>query len=145
MKVLLDTSVLVTAVVDQLPNHAASLACYRHCRGGKRRATGFCTAHALAEAYATLTRLPLSPRIQPTDAVRLIHTNFERDLTIVAATREDYDDAIDRVARLGLASGVIYDALHLIAAERLRCERLYTFNLRDFERLEPRRVSIMAP
>jgi hypothetical protein len=32
-----------------------------------------------------------------------------------------------------------------MAAERLRCERLYTFNLRDFERLEPKRVRIMAP
>jgi predicted nucleic acid-binding protein len=145
MKVLFDTSVLVTAVVDQLPNHAASLACYRHSRGGKGRDAGLCTAHALAEAYATLTRLPLSPRIQPTDAARLIRTNFDRDLTVVGATREDYDEAIDRVARLGLASGVIYDALHLIAAERLRCERLYTFNLRDFERLEPKRVRIMAP
>lgn len=145
MKVLFDTSVLVTAVVDRLPNHAASLACYRRHRRGAGRTAGLCTAHALAECYAAFTCLPLSPRIQPADAARLVTRNFVADLQVVEMTHADYVEALRRVATLGLASGVIYDALHLAAAERLRCARLYTYNVRDFDRLGPEGVKIMTP
>ncbi len=145
MKVLFDTSVLVTAVVDRLPNHAESLACYRRHRRGPGRTAGRCTAHALAECYAALTALPVSPRIQPADAERLVAHNFLSDLLVEEATREDYAAALHRVARLGLASGVVYDALHLTVAERSGCVRLYTYNIRDFERLAPKRVRVMTP
>ena len=65
MRVLFDTSALVTAVVSTLPHHRPALACYQQFRGGVSRTQGFCTTHALAEAYATLTAMPLAPRISP--------------------------------------------------------------------------------
>lgn len=37
-------------------------------------------------------------------------------LTIIELVKEDYEAAIKRCARLNIANGVIYDALHLQAA-----------------------------
>jgi predicted nucleic acid-binding protein len=145
MKVLFDTSALVTAVVSQLPHHAAALTCYRRHRKSGRVRSGLCTTHALAESYATLTALPLSPRIAPADAVRLVAENFLAHLDVVALEASDHKSALERVALLGLASGVVYDALHLACAERLGCDRLYTYNIGDFTRLVPRGTKVVVP
>lgn len=145
MKVLFDTSVLVTAVVSQLPHHASALACYRRHRRVGRTRTGVCTSHALAECYATLTALPLAPRIAPADAVRLVTGNFVEHLQVVELETRDYTAALDRVASLGLASGVVYDALHLVCAEREGCDRLYTYNVLDFTRLASKSTKVLPP
>ncbi len=145
MRVLFDTSVLVTAVVSGLPHHRQAFACYQKFRGSGRRERGFCTTHALAEAYATLTAMPLVPRMLPADAALVIRQNFSRDLTVLPLSAGDYTAAVERVASLGLSSGIIYDSLHLLAAERHACKRIYTYNLADFARLFPRAVEIIAP
>ncbi len=46
---------------------------------------------------------------------------------------------------LGLVSGVIYDALHLACGERSGCDRLFTYNLSHFRRLEAKGIAISAP
>ena len=143
MNVFFDTSVLVTAMVDQLPNHEAALACYRRVRGGKTKP--LCSTHSLAECYATLTAMPLPRRIRPSEAGRLIRENLRRDFQVCPLLLKDYDDAIDRVVERGLPSGVIYDALHLLCAERQGCSRLYTFNTTDFERLKAGSIVIVTP
>ncbi len=143
MLVLFDTSVLVSAVVAQLPRHSTAFASFSHYTGADHVAA--CTTHTLAETYATLTALPLPRRIQPAEALKLIEANFIARLRVIDLTARDYEDALRRVASLGLASGVIYDALHLIAAERIGCERLYTYNLSRFNRLQSTRVQIAPP
>jgi predicted nucleic acid-binding protein len=147
MKVLFDTSALVTAVVDQLPNHEAALACYRRFaqprRGGG--STAICSTHTIAECYATLTALPLGRRIQPTEATRLIEENFLRHLEVVPLSAADYKAAVARVTELDLRSGAVYDALHARCAERCDCDRIITYNIADFERLKPAGVAITTP
>jgi predicted nucleic acid-binding protein len=143
MNVFFDTSVLVTAMVDQLPNHEAALACYRRARGGKVRP--MCSAHALAECYATLTAMPLPRRIRPSEANRLIRENLVRDFQVCPLLLDDYDHAIERVVERGYPSGVIYDALHVVCAERQGCARVYTFNTKDFERLKTGSIVIVTP
>jgi len=143
MKVFFDTSVLVTAMVDQLPNHEAALAYYRQARSGKTKP--MCSAHALAECYATLTAMPLPRRIRPTEASRLIRENLLRDFEVCPLLLEDYDAAIERVSERGFPCGVIYDALHLLCAERQRCSRVCTFNTSDFERLKTGGIVIVTP
>jgi|LakMenEpi03Aug12_release.lakeMendotaPanAssembly.Ray.scaffolds.fasta_scaffold271133_3 predicted nucleic acid-binding protein len=146
MKVLFDTSALVTAVVDQLSNHEAALACYRkfvHPRRGG--ATAMCSTHAIAECYATLTALPLGRRIQPAEALRLIEENFVRHLEVVPLSVADYKAAVSRVAALGLRSGAVYDALHARCAEQRGCDRIITYNTADFERLKPPGIEISTP
>jgi predicted nucleic acid-binding protein len=143
MKVLFDTSVLVAALVTDLKNHEASQGCllqyttYPH--------EGYCTAHALAECYATLTVLPLKRRIQTTEAAMLISESLAKRLSVIETKSNLYSEAIQRVSRLGLISGIVYDALHLISAESSGCDRLYTYNLRHFHALCPIDISISAP
>jgi predicted nucleic acid-binding protein len=146
MKVLFDTSALVTAVVDQLENHPAALASYRRFAQPRRgQSQAACSTHALAECYATLTALPLARRIQPAEATRLIEDNFLNDLEVVPLSAADYKSALARVAATGLRSGVVYDALHVRCAERSGCERIITYNIADFERLVPPGIEVVTP
>lgn len=143
MRVLFDTSVLITAVVTELPRHAPAFTCFKAFTGGEHE--GCCTTHTLAECYATLTALPLSRRIRPAEAARLIDETIVERLVVFDLDTDAYRRSVRRVAELSLASGVIYDALHLAAAEHHRCVRLYTYNEKHFRRLVPDGVSVMAP
>lgn len=146
MKVFFDTSALVTAVVDQLPNHAAALACYRqHTRSRRGKPTAFCSTHAIAECYATLTALPLRRRIAPFEAARLIEQNFLRHLAVLPLSLADYEQTITRVSSLGLASGAVYDALHVRCALEAGCSRIITYNTGDFTRLVPAGIEVVTP
>ena len=143
MKVFFETSVLVTVVVDQLPNHEAALSCYAKYTRGRHR--GACSTHSIAECYATLTALPLARKVQPAEARLMIAENFMAQLEVIDLPSKHYVKAIRRVSDFNLSSGVVYDALHLICAEEADCQRLYTYNLRHFERLRPKRVLISLP
>ncbi len=143
MKVCFDSSVLVAAVVDQLSNHESACACFVQYSQGKHH--GCCSTHALAECYATLTALPLPRKIKATEALVLIEENFIKRLEILTLTQADYAAALIRSSQLGLVSGVVYDALHLVAAERAGCQRIYTYNLAHFQRLQPHGIIVTAP
>ncbi len=141
MRVYFDTSALVTALVAQLPNHEAALACLT---GACRDHEALVSTHALAETYATLTALPLARRIQPSEA-RAIVADLRRKLGVLSLGARVYERAIDRVASLGLSSGSVYDALHLQCAEGAGCRRLHTYNLGHFQRLGPEGLTVLAP
>ena len=143
MRVLFDTSVLVPAVVDQLANHEAALDALLGYTAGEH--AGYCSTHALAECYATLTALPLRRRVLPAEARQLVEESILGRLTAVPLTRDDYLDAVRRVSHAGLASGVVYDALHVCCAERIPVDRILTGNLTDFERLRPAGIVVMGP
>ncbi|MDW8289532.1 MAG: PIN domain-containing protein [Armatimonadota bacterium] len=59
MRVLLDTSVLVSAVVEAHPRHEWSLNWLKRAHHSEIEAV--VSAHSLLEMYAVLTRLPLHP------------------------------------------------------------------------------------
>jgi len=59
MKVLLDTSVLVAAMVESHPAHERSLSWLQRIKKGSD--TGLVSAHTIAELYAILTTLPMKP------------------------------------------------------------------------------------
>lgn len=103
MRAFFDTSALVTAIVDQVPNHAAALACYRRLTQPRRGVPkAVCSTHALAECYATLTALPLPRRIQPAEAARLIEKKFLGHLDAMPLSAADYKAALARVTTLGM-------------------------------------------
>jgi len=143
MKVFFDTSVLVAVVVDQLPQHERALEVFANfCESDNE---GICSTHCLAECYSTLTALPLARRIQPHEAWQIIEENFTKKLTVLDLKRSLYLKTLRRVSQLGLRSGVIYDALHLACAEQAKCDQLYTFNLRDFKKLNPVGPNLLSP
>ena len=143
MRVYFDTSVLVPAVVDQLANHEAAFEAFLNHTAGPHRA--YCSTHALAECYATLTAVPLPRRILPGEARQLIQESILGRVTAVPLTADDYAHALARVADAGLTSGAVYDALHVCCAERMSIDRILTYNIGDFERCRPRGILITAP
>lgn len=135
MDVLFDTSILVPAIVAELPQHAKTAPLLRRVIRGESRL--HVSTQTLAELYATLTALPLSPRITPGQAARLIEQNALQNAKVISLDADDYEAAIKRMVSLGLSSGAIYDALQVRAAEKAGVQELYTLNGRDFRRMPP--------
>ena len=69
MKILLDTSVLVAAMVETHPAYEAAFPYLLRMKKGEEN--GFVAAHSLAESFSVLTRLPVRPRISPALAHKL--------------------------------------------------------------------------
>ena len=143
MRTLFDTSVLVSAVTDQLVNHEAALdALVRYAHGEHE---GYCSTHALAECYATLTALPLRTRIVPAEAIMLVEENILAKLSVIDLSVDDYRNVLRRVAKRGLTSGAIYDALHMDCAHRLAVDQILTCNVSHFDRFQVPGIAIREP
>lgn len=134
--VLVDTSVLVAASVAVHPAHARSRAVLSQApRHGPRLVVA---AHALAEAYAVLSTMPLSPRVSPQQALALVERNIAgHAAAIVDLVAADYLEAVRRLAGLGFAGGITCDMLHVVAAEKAGAREIITLNTKDFDRIAP--------
>ena len=143
MRTLFDTSVLVSALVDQLVNHEAAFDALDRYAHGEHQ--GYCSAHALAECYATLTALPLRTRIVPGEAIMLVEDNILEKLSVMDVSVDDYRNVLRRVANLGLTSGAIYDALHMDCARRLAADQILTYNVSHFDRFQVPGIAIREP
>jgi predicted nucleic acid-binding protein len=140
VKVALDTSVLVAAVLEDHPGHARA-AWWLRSEGVERLATW----HAYAEAWAVLTALPMEPRVTGEVAAAVLN-RLGRYVRFVAPAASTYPAAVSRCAARSLRSGAVYDALHLVTAEAEAAELLLTYNTADFERMsEPDGPRILAP
>ncbi|MBI3241476.1 MAG: PIN domain-containing protein [Chloroflexi bacterium] len=135
MRILLDTSVLVAAMVEAHPAHSAALPWLQRAKGGID--TGLVAAHSLAELYAILTTLPVEPRILPSIALELIKHNVLDMLEVVFLSGDDYATLISRLAGLGIVGGATYDALILHAASKANVDQVITLNEKDFRRVYP--------
>jgi predicted nucleic acid-binding protein len=144
VRILLDTSVLVAAIVEAHPMHDVALPWLQRARA--EADTGLVAAHSVAEWYAILTTLPVRPRIAPAIAQQLIQENVLDALEVVALTGEDYAAIIKRLSEIGIVGGATYDALILQASEKGNAERIVTLNEADFHRVAPHLASrIVAP
>jgi len=135
VRLFFDTSVLVSLAVAHHPHHDPAYAAFHQAL--TKRHEGFVSAHGLAETFNTLTRLPITPMVHPTEAYRFISETVAGRCAVVCLVEEDYLATLDRAAKTGLRGGVIYDALQLRCAEKARCDRIYTFNISDFVRIAP--------
>jgi len=131
----LDTSVVVRAVIENLPDHQEARSYLDRARRGT--ADVALSTHALAELFATITALPTRPQHSPREAQTLVDGVADL-LTVTELRYEDYATALDRMVEHDLASGAIYDALHVVAAEKTEAAELVTFNGSDFQRMPPR-------
>jgi predicted nucleic acid-binding protein len=125
-------------------HHPQALAALRSLRNGENH--GWMSQHSVAETYAILTSAPLTPRIQPGEALKILESSILTLIGVVALTPQDYRDTIRDMAAGEWRSGRIYDALHLRCAEKQPIDRIYTFNVREFQQLAPHlRDKICAP
>jgi predicted nucleic acid-binding protein len=144
MKVLLDTSVLVAALVEPHPEHQRALPWLT--KEKSRTAELVISSHSIAELYAVLSTLPVSPRILPGLAWRLIHESVESRVSIVPLSSTDYLVTIKHMSDMGLSGGAVYDALIVKAAQKGGVARIVTFNVNDFKRVWPEGADrIIAP
>ncbi len=135
MNIFFDTTVLVASSVQSHPHHAQARPAVR--RIANREDKGFISAHSIAEVYATLTRLPVQPRIHPLEAQRIFTVNLLPHFEVVLIETADYLDALNNMASHGWSGAKIYDALLLCCAAKCAVDRIYTFNLGDFQQLAP--------
>ncbi len=131
MRAFFDTSVLLPVFCGDHPRHEASLETFL--AHDKKQAA--CAAHSAAELYATMTRLPVRPRIGGDQAMLFVES-LQKRLTLISLESSEYLDMLSGISAKQLAGGIVYDALIAACARKAKASVLYTWNLRDFERLK---------
>lgn len=138
MKVFLDTSVLVAAIVEQHGDHSRSFALLERVQNGKD--DGVISAHSLAETYAILTKLPAPFRHSPEQALLSIEENILKHFKISSLASGDYAALIREAAAAGIQGGTIYDAVLMKSAGKADVGRIFTLNLKHFQAVAPQRL-----
>ena len=141
MKVLFDSSIFVAAFLNSHPGHTDSLPWLQKVKG--KELDGVISAHSLVEVYSVLTRLPLSPKISSPLALHLIKENILNDFEIITYTKKDYIKLLENLSNSNITGGASYDGLILIAAEKLKIDKILTLNIDDFIRVSPQFVRIV--
>src|SRR4051812_16941798 len=136
MKAFFDTSVLVPVFYGDHIHHQASLARFIEFD----RASGCCGAHSLAEVFSTLTRMPGKHRISGEQAMLFIGSIRER-LSIVSLSGDEYADALQSAAALGIVGGGIYDAMLAHCGLKAQAESIFTWNRRHYAGCGPKITS----
>ena len=131
MRVFLDTSVLVAAVLEDHPAHARSFARLERVQNGADK--GVVSAHSVAEVYATLTKLPVQFRHSPEQALLVVEEDILKYFELIALEAPDYAVLVREAAMARIQGGTIYDAVLLKAAAKARVDRVYTLNLKHFQ------------
>ena len=135
MKWYFDTSVIVSAAVTQHPHNAPALAVLEELI--KRKHTGFISAHSLTEIYSVLTRTPFKPPLYPGEAWQIIEQMILPHMEMMTLTAKEYQEVVLHCAASGWIGGRVHDAVQLRCAQKANCDRIYTFNVKDFRILAP--------
>jgi predicted nucleic acid-binding protein len=129
LKRFFDSSVLVPVFYADHPQHASSAKLFLD--GGK---SDFCALRTLGEVYATLTGLPLRPRITGPEGLIIVKQIRER-LTLIALSEQEYFSALELASSRTIVGAAAYDALIAHCALKAGADILLTWNVRDFIRL----------
>lgn len=143
MTIVFDTSVLVAGFVESHPKHRHALNWLKQAKADEF--DWAVSAHSVMECYAVLTRLPLIPKISPSVAKLLLEENIEKSAKIISLSATDYLTLMKNVASLGLSGGIVYDAITLQAAKKIKAEKILTFNVKDFQRLSLENPEYILP
>jgi predicted nucleic acid-binding protein len=130
-----DTSIVAAAAVTQHPHNAPALAVLEELVSRKHR--GYLSAHSLTEVYSVLTRTPFKPPLYPSEAWQIIEQMILPHMELVTLTPKEYREVVRHCAVNGWVGGKVHDAVHLRCAQKAGCDRVYTFNVRDFRALAP--------
>ena len=127
-----DTNMLVAAT---LPKHVHHVTANRRLIQLQRDG-GACSTHTLAEAYTTLTRVSKGYGLPPADALPImgyVQANF----ALVTLTSREYLHAIESVAKQDLRGAIVYDALLVACARKIKARHIYTYNVKHFRQVAP--------
>lgn len=145
MDIFFDTNILVAACAETHIHHSQAAPSVARVVAGQDR--GFCGMHSIAEVFSTLTRMPVHPRIHPAEAVRMMAHNILGSFEAIPLTKDDYVAVLETMVSGSWRGAKIYDALFLRCAEKSGAERIYTFNIGDFQQMASPtlRAKISAP
>jgi len=79
--------------------------------------------------------LPISPRITPAAAWALVEHSVLPFVQAIELSAEEVRGVVQRLSRMGLAGGVVYNALIAEAAAKAGADCLITLNPSDFRRV----------
>lgn len=130
MSTLVDTSCMVALICANHEHHERTRA---DLDARSRRAEPLIVAaHALAECYAVLTRLPPPLRLASADAAAALTGNWGRARTIALTASETWA-VLRGLPSRGVSGGRTYDALIGACAKKARVRTLLTWNVAHFE------------
>lgn len=127
-----DTSVLVAASVPEHPQHPESLALLLRLRD----LDGACAAHTLAETYNTLTSTRRGYGWPSFAAARVVEQT-NKIFTLVSLTTAEMIRVMQTASEQNIAGPIIYDALILSCARKVKANKIYTHNLKHFRQVAP--------
>ena len=128
MSALLDSSVLIAALVPDEATHVESLALLT--QGGNA-----VYAHAILETFSTLTGGRLGVKVDADLAAKLLHEPILPRVHVVELGIAEVMTALEQARRHGVRGGAVYDFMHLVAARKVGADILYTVNFSDFRHL----------
>ena len=125
MKVAVDSSILVAALLPHEDGHQACVALLEQ--------SSHVTAwpHVMSETFSSLTGGRHGWRAKPNQASQLIDDLLPQ-LSFTELTATDKSAALREAHLVGVRGGAIYDYLHLVAAKKAGAEAFYTLNSRHF-------------
>jgi predicted nucleic acid-binding protein len=135
MKVLIDSSTLIAAMLPDHVHHGAAHAWLTCAKAGT--VEFLVSGHSVAEVYSVLTRLPRTPRITPDEACRMLNENVCSCAETVTLGGAEYVSLIDELSKRGIGGGLVYDAIIAKAAELAQADQLVTLNDGHFQRVWP--------
>jgi predicted nucleic acid-binding protein len=130
----LDTSVLVGALLEKHPEHAACRRALEGCEGP------ITDTHALAETFATLTGFYKVPA----EAGAELTLGLGEVVGVEPLSAADYEAAISEARQRGVMGGGIYDSLHATFARRKGARRVVTRNPSHFSHAAPE-LEVVVP
>lgn len=130
----LDTGILVGALLEKHPEHAACVEAL------KTLESPFTDAHALAETFSALTGFYKVPA----DAADELMLSLKQHVAIEPLTISDYETAIGEARSRGVMGGGVYDSLHATFARRKSARRIATRNPSHFLHVAPD-IEILTP
>jgi predicted nucleic acid-binding protein len=130
----LDTGILVAAILESHPDHAACLSALEESE------RPFTNGHVLAETFATLTgfyKVPVAAAAELT-------LGLCDSLEVEALALADYETSIREARSRGVMGGGIYDSLHATFARRKKAAQIVTRNPSHFQHVAPD-IEILTP
>lgn len=130
---MLDTSVIVPALVETHPSHDIASDWISRAESGE--IDGVVSSHTLSEVYKVLTGMNRRPRYTSSQVIQIIDDKVLPIFEIVTLDEDEHIAALRQLARLDIRGGTIYDGLIAHAAVKGSAEQIVTFNESHFRRV----------
>ncbi|MHB8854814.1 MAG: type II toxin-antitoxin system VapC family toxin [Ignavibacteriaceae bacterium] len=133
MKILFDSSVLISAFVESHPKHKSALSFLMKAKNKEFQL--LVSSHTILEIYSVLTSAPFKPKITPMVAKQLIENNIKNIAKTIYLTDEDYFKIVEKMSKSNFSGGIVYDAIVVECALNAKVDEILTLNSKDFLRL----------